>query len=538
MKAASAGSGFETQDGRGIGTGIARAGASEGADGVETATTREMATASKDVAQAEAKARREIEARAKAKARREVGAQVEAKAHVEVEEVAAQAGNGTQPKVEAEPEVTFQAGNNGDQSPKGDLLSCYTSAISSVMQRKGVSWELAVGTQLFMAVRPAPEAGALLSFMHYHTSLRNGLVRRTAATREEAVVGIVGELVRSGAVIIAGDTIRLPWTLACGLKHTPHWFVADGWDEAGRRIHLRDVFEFVDDQGEQPPYSGWVDEAQLAGLLGTSPYLGEALLSREQTAFGDLEDRALIGFERFQWFEAIEADEAEAAAAAGANVDADAGVDERGVEAQVSGAEGQTDSASTALSALQTAGEQAAAARANRELSSGAIEAAIDFDPAAARARLRDSLLCMQGHMQPVALAAAEWRSGLAAWPLILSCFAEHGGDERLYEHANDMWVAARTRGLFVHTLVKLGEREGHRALQRLAAWCAEALLPDWNALPRVMRYNHVIVQRGREPRSLQLELVQKLAALEAELVARLEAALQELEGTESAGIA
>jgi hypothetical protein len=75
---------------------------------------------------------------------------------------------------------------------------------------------------------------------------------------------------------------------------------------------------------------------------------------------------------------------------------------------------------------------------------------------------------------------------------------------------------------MFATTLGLLGARLELDALSSLAAWCDEQLVPQWSAIPRVMRYNVGCLRRGRAPSMLLIETLTTIADLEAECMERL----------------
>lgn len=186
---------------------------------------------------------------------------------------------------------------------RGDLLSCYTTSIATYMRQMNIDYLMALGTQLFLAVRDQP--GSNLAFIHYHTPLRGDhslpLVRRTLPSFLAAMERITAEWRRYGAVVIVGDTFSLSWQITYQRQHTPHWFLIDSVDEQASCVHIVDNFESRNLYGLQQAFSGWVPWP----LLDMNLMSEQAFLERERYAFGDDEDPALIGSGGLQWFEAL-----------------------------------------------------------------------------------------------------------------------------------------------------------------------------------------------------------------------------------------
>jgi hypothetical protein len=198
---------------------------------------------------------------------------------------------------------------SGRPALRGDLLSCYTASIGCYLERCGADPEWALGLQLFTAIRFISENPPICAFLHYHTPLLGCapthsllLRRRWTMSVDEARAAIVAECRRSGLVIVSGDTYRLPWSVAHGRRHAPHWFVVDSAEATGRSLHVVDPFAYIDDLGTQEPHHGWINME----VLGTPPPLCPAISYRGLWAFG-LEDPlppappCVI-----EWFEAAE----------------------------------------------------------------------------------------------------------------------------------------------------------------------------------------------------------------------------------------
>jgi hypothetical protein len=188
---------------------------------------------------------------------------------------------------------------------RGDALSCYTTSIGGYMEAVGIDHELAIGSQCYVAIRFEGESRP--EVLHYHTPLVGELrthslhlVRRRAADGDAAVAAIAEECSRRRAVVVVGDTMRLPWLVTAGKRHGPHWFLVDGVD--GDRLHVTDRFAFTDECGVQEPYRGWLSASSLGLALELSPLVGEQFQQQEQWAFGRRESSVPLRTDGFQWF--------------------------------------------------------------------------------------------------------------------------------------------------------------------------------------------------------------------------------------------
>ncbi len=191
---------------------------------------------------------------------------------------------------------------------RGDLLSCYTASIAAYLERNQIDYELVLGTQLFLAVNVEQAAPPRFSFVHYHTPLLGDtathslhIAREAAAEPEEAARRICAEWRRSGAVIVVGDAMNLPWLVTCGRKHAPHWFLIVNIDEQAGQMQIVDQFEFTDAGGVQQPFVGNVELSLLPTLCRTNPVPKHVFEARDRWAFGVC-DTGTTSVEH-QWFE-------------------------------------------------------------------------------------------------------------------------------------------------------------------------------------------------------------------------------------------
>ena len=85
---------------------------------------------------------------------------------------------------------------------------------------------------------------------------------------ERALAGVLAELQRSGRVIIAADGFHLPWHVACGREHVPHWFTVIGSSD---RFEIADPFACRNELGVQTPERRASDTEALVTMLPAIP---------------------------------------------------------------------------------------------------------------------------------------------------------------------------------------------------------------------------------------------------------------------------
>lgn len=357
----------------------------------------------------------------------------------------------------------------GARPIRGDRLSCYTASIAAYMETAGIDHQLALGAQLFLAVRCQTAPALCLSFVHYHTPLLGRaithelqLVRRWAADPATAGQRISAHCVSAGAVLVVGDAMNLPWLVTFGRKHTPHWFLVTAVDEQAGKVYIVDQFAFIDEAGTQEPFEGWLDLALVGSFAQGCPVFSHAFQSRDAWAFGAQAQPTDGDGAAYQWFEAL------------------------------------------------------------------AGPVAYPVAPPQALELLTRTLMFHTGQHSRADLPVPDWACGLAAIRFLADCFQTHLENPDLYAINDDIWVAARNRELFANLLDRLGAELDLAALNALSAWCSEQLVPQWHAVPRIMRYNLGLLQRGRRPTALLVETLTKIADLEAQAMERLGGILSE----------
>lgn len=177
-----------------------------------------------------------------------------------------------------------------------DAYTCYSAAMAVWLAHEHEDWPRQLNPGLWLTV--AEQGDGLFAFAHFPTGLRGefGLRREGGDTARAAVDGVLAELERSGRVIVAGDGFHLPWHVAFGRRHVPHWFVLAG---DGDRPHVRDPFACRNELGVQEATEWAVEPGELPALLPALPRADRVLALREQLAFGDVTSSDDRGW---QWF--------------------------------------------------------------------------------------------------------------------------------------------------------------------------------------------------------------------------------------------
>lgn len=185
-----------------------------------------------------------------------------------------------------------------------DVFTCYSAALATWLAFERGSWADVLNPGLWLALAEADDG--LFAFGHFPPGLRGslGLVRRELDDEREALAGVDAELRSHGRVVVAGDGFNLPWHVAHGRRHVPHWFVLAGAD-AG--VALLDPFACRNELGWQQPARTPLRDDDLPGLLQALPPGDPVLRLREMRAFGDAAEPP--EGKRFAWFEVGEPEE-------------------------------------------------------------------------------------------------------------------------------------------------------------------------------------------------------------------------------------
>jgi hypothetical protein len=191
-----------------------------------------------------------------------------------------------------------------------DTYTCYSSALATWAAFGSTAWPVTLNAGLRLGLVEAEEL--LFGFSHFEPGLGQalGLGRRSSDVPEEAAAAIRAESARSGRVIVAGDGFNLPWHVAYGRRHVPHWFVLAPTDEG---VTVVDPFTCRNDLGWQEAALRPLTKGdELVALAAAIPPDDPVHSLREAFAFGT-DDRPLPPT-LFRWLE-------QAAAPAGAEVD-------------------------------------------------------------------------------------------------------------------------------------------------------------------------------------------------------------------------
>jgi hypothetical protein len=192
-----------------------------------------------------------------------------------------------------------------------DAFTCYSSAVASWSACERPDWPALLDAGFTLTLLDAGDG--LFGFAHLSPQLRAELgLRRTGvpAPGAEAVEGVLAELGRSGRVIVAGDGMRLPWHVAYGKRHVPHWYVLTGTPES---LAVHDPFACRNELGSQAATRAPVVRERLETLLVGLPGDDPVFALRERLALGD--DCALPQTGGCQWF--VKAEPAECRAPQG-----------------------------------------------------------------------------------------------------------------------------------------------------------------------------------------------------------------------------
>jgi hypothetical protein len=178
-----------------------------------------------------------------------------------------------------------------------ETYTCYSAAVATWVAHEREDWPTAVNPGLALTILDAGEG--LFGFVHFPPRLRAelGLVRvGLDGPGPEALDGVLAELLSSGRVIVAGDGFHLPWHVAHGRRHVPHWYVLTGTPD---RLEAFDPFACRNELGVQEATRVPIARERLGELLVGLPGGDPVLELRERLALGD-ECEAPTG--NCQWF--------------------------------------------------------------------------------------------------------------------------------------------------------------------------------------------------------------------------------------------
>lgn len=352
--------------------------------------------------------------------------------------------------------------NAQSQSPvRGDLLSCYTSSIAEYMQQAGIDYQLVMGTQLFLAVNVQSEHPARLSFVHYHTPLLGNFTTHSL------------HLVRKGTAdqaeamhSIARQCELFGAVIVAGDAINFPWSVTYGKKHAPHWF----IITAIDEQ-----HAYITDRFEFLNEHGMQqPFTGK--INREQLA--TILQAHLVQEHTYQ-----------------------------AREQWAFGLEMPTND--------QVLQQYQWFESTSRPQSHAADERGI-------RLLLKNTYAFHSGQQRRIDLSKAGWTYGLQALHSLAHHFETHLDHAAMYQYSDDIWVVARNRQMFAHVLDRLGKTLQVTDLNGLAAWCEAELIEQWNAIPRIMRYNAGCLERGRKPSMLLVESFLTAARLEEILLERL----------------
>jgi hypothetical protein len=178
-----------------------------------------------------------------------------------------------------------------------ESYTCYSAALAAWSAFDVPSWRDLVNTGLTLDLVEAD--GGLFGFAHFPPGVQARLQLRRTSTDdpEQAAAGILAELESAGRVIVAGDGFSLPWHVAAGRRHVPHWFLLAG---PPAQPVVVDPFAARNDLGLQEATPREVDPATLATLAQAHPGDDDVIALREAFALG--RDGRWVEPRRFQWF--------------------------------------------------------------------------------------------------------------------------------------------------------------------------------------------------------------------------------------------
>ena len=165
-----------------------------------------------------------------------------------------------------------------------EAYTCYSAAVASWAAYERPDWRSLVDPGLTLTVFEAD--GGLFGFAHFPADLRAGLgLGRVRVERAaDALDGVLAEIERSGRAIVAGDGMCLPWHVAHGKHHVPHWYVLAGTPD---RLQAIDPFACRNELGVQQATCVPVARQQLEELLCALPDGDPVFALRERLGLGD-----------------------------------------------------------------------------------------------------------------------------------------------------------------------------------------------------------------------------------------------------------
>ena len=174
-----------------------------------------------------------------------------------------------------------------DAIAKPPQLSCYTTSLVSYLTPEipDVTRRFAEATRL--AVRTDLAAGEL-AFSHHSridvTADGGELAYQGAADWEWAQEGLLAELAAQGRVLAVANTEHIEWAPGYGRAAAPHWIMIRGRRDGAWEV--ADDFAALTPHGEQEPFLGWLDDAELGQALAPVKEFGPEVPRRDRMALG------------------------------------------------------------------------------------------------------------------------------------------------------------------------------------------------------------------------------------------------------------
>ncbi|MFD0312750.1 hypothetical protein [Streptomyces flavalbus] len=166
-------------------------------------------------------------------------------------------------------------------------LSCYTTNLLAYLMPEVPDVRLRLARGVRLAVRLDLPPGEL-AFSHHPrvdtTDDGRELAYRSAADWPTARAALLDQLGRDGRVLVVGNTRHLPWAPGHGRSDAPHWLLVG--DHRDGRWLLADHFTALTPLGDQEPWLGWVDDAQLRTALTLPPRPPREVTRRDELALG------------------------------------------------------------------------------------------------------------------------------------------------------------------------------------------------------------------------------------------------------------
>ncbi|MDY0816371.1 hypothetical protein [Kitasatospora purpeofusca] len=179
-------------------------------------------------------------------------------------------------------------------------LSCYTTNLVHYLAAEipAVSHRFAEVTRL--AVRTDLPAGELVFSHHARVDITpdgGELAYRGASDWSTARELLLAELEAGGRLLAAANTERLSWAPGYGRAAAPHWILVCGQRDGSWEV--ADHFAALTPHGEQQPFRGRLDDAELARALAPVAEPGPETVRRDAMALGSA--TAVPAGDQYRW---------------------------------------------------------------------------------------------------------------------------------------------------------------------------------------------------------------------------------------------